>query len=207
MGSLTKEIKETRKRLNTYREAEDIAHQREVIGKLEVSLEKLLLKEEIYWKQRSRNKWLASGDRNTTFFHKSATARRKINWIYGLSDGHNNPTSKQKEIEKIVIDFYSVMFTSQNPSSLDIKTITNLMPPAVTHDMNRCLSQPFTRDEIHKALFDLNPSKAPGPDNFTTLFFQDAWDIIRNKFTTEALGVLNNGDSLKNWNSDRKSVV
>lgn len=66
--------------------------------------------------------------------------------------------------------------------------------------MNDILGAAFTKEEVHKALFDLNPSKAPGPNDFTALFFQDAWDIISKEITDATLRVLNQGGSLKSWN-------
>lgn len=70
--------------------------------------------------------------------------------------------------------------------------------------MDEELSQPFTKEKVREAMFDFNPSKAPGPDGFMTVFFQDAWDVIGNFFTSAALEVLNNEGSLKEWN---KTVI
>lgn len=83
-GNLSKDIKTMRLRLNACLERDDCPDRNEEINKLETSLEKLLFKEEAHWKQRSRNNWLANGDRNTAYFNKTATERRRRNYILHL---------------------------------------------------------------------------------------------------------------------------
>ena len=48
---------------------------------LEVSktLDDLLMKQEIYWAQRSRISWLKHGDKNTKKIHAKASQRRRRN--------------------------------------------------------------------------------------------------------------------------------
>ncbi|KAB1998912.1 hypothetical protein ES319_D12G123400v1, partial [Gossypium barbadense] len=50
----------------------------------------LYAKEESYWAQRSRSRWLREGDRNTRFFHAKATGRLKKNNIERLKDAEGN---------------------------------------------------------------------------------------------------------------------
>ncbi|PPR95574.1 hypothetical protein GOBAR_AA25097 [Gossypium barbadense] len=50
--------------------------------KLDLNLE--ANKEEIFWEQRARVNWLQIGDRITSFFHRSASNRKKRNVIKGL---------------------------------------------------------------------------------------------------------------------------
>lgn len=42
---------------------------------------KLLERQEVYWKKRSKQFWLREGDQNTRFFHSFASGRRKNNQI------------------------------------------------------------------------------------------------------------------------------
>ena len=43
------------------------------------------------------------------------------------------------------------------------------------------LERPFTEDEIHVALMEMNGDKAPGPDDFTMAFWQSCWDFVKEK--------------------------
>ena len=38
---------------------------------------------------------------------------------------------------------------------------------------------PFSEEEIHSALLELNGDKAPGPDGFTVAFWQACWDFVK----------------------------
>jgi hypothetical protein len=52
----------------------------------QIKIESLLDQEEIYWVQRGRANWLRHGDKNTSFFHGTATARKKRNFIKKLKN-------------------------------------------------------------------------------------------------------------------------
>lgn len=58
------------------------------VQRLELQIENLSSKEELYWKQRSMVNWLAHGDQNSKYFHMCATKRRTKNWIDGLVSTH-----------------------------------------------------------------------------------------------------------------------
>lgn len=67
--------------LNCKERSEEIL---ENIVEVKLHLNMELDKEEKYWEQRARTNWLKMGDKNTVFFHKHASQRRRINPIRGL---------------------------------------------------------------------------------------------------------------------------
>jgi hypothetical protein len=67
-----------------------MTEENEIIAKETTELIELLLEqEEMHWMQRSRANWMQYGDRNTSFFHQFATARRKRNFIKRLKHEDN----------------------------------------------------------------------------------------------------------------------
>lgn len=46
------------------------------IRSLRSELDKILAREEVYWRQKSRELWLVDGDRNINFFHASTKMKR-----------------------------------------------------------------------------------------------------------------------------------
>ena len=46
------------------------------------------------------------------------------------------------------------------------------MSRRITDEMNEELMRLFTEDEVKEALFQMCPTKAPGPDGFLTTLFQ-----------------------------------
>lgn len=134
MCSIHKEIKSLRLRINDIRENTSDQAQWDLLGSLEARLEKLLHKEEIYWKQRCRVDWLNEGDRNTAYFHKFTFARRKRNYIHRLRENDNSLISTQEDLENHITGYYSQLFSSQNPMMEDISKITNLVWGHANHE-------------------------------------------------------------------------
>lgn len=82
-----------------------------------------------------------------------------------------------------------------------IKDAISDITPIVDMKMNLILSAPYTETKIKKALFDMHPSKALGPDGFTALFFRKNWDTVGKDVTTAILKILNENGELSEWNS------
>ncbi|KAL8501441.1 hypothetical protein ACS0TY_020828 [Phlomoides rotata] len=84
--NIARRIKVVSRKVEAKLSCEEDDENHEDIRKLEVELDKLYIKEELHWHQRSRNNWLALGDRNMSFFHRCSSVRRTRNRIGGLLD-------------------------------------------------------------------------------------------------------------------------
>ncbi|RVW72686.1 hypothetical protein CK203_056540 [Vitis vinifera] len=129
--------------------------------------------EEIHWRQLLRELWLREGDRNTGYFHRMATAHRrrnsldriKINGVW-LSEGAR---SKDRDCRR-----FKQLLTKDLEWKADIGGL-NLNQ--ISQQEAEILEFPFSKDEVHSALVDMNGDKAPGPDDFTVAFWQCCWGV------------------------------
>ena len=72
---------------------------------IHTELQKIWLQEETKAKQRSRDRDIKEGDRNTAYFHAVANQRRRKTLIHSL-DGPNGPVNDIKDMLGVAEDFY-----------------------------------------------------------------------------------------------------
>lgn len=89
-GHVGKKINALRQKLQVFDCTSSHGVEMERVHERKMELNKLLLEEEDMWNQRSRNCWLKSGDRNTSFFHTKASNRHKRNSIVKIMDSNGN---------------------------------------------------------------------------------------------------------------------
>ena len=64
--------------------------------------------------------WLAEGDKNSKFFHRKASEWCWFNSLSRLLDSNGCWQEGPKNIGQVVLQFYSHLFTSSNPSDVDL---------------------------------------------------------------------------------------
>jgi hypothetical protein len=75
-------------------------------------LERIILQEEISWRQKSKALWLKEGDKCTKFFHWIANSNRRSNFIESVSV-NGSVTSAQPAIRDHIVQFYESLFSEQ----------------------------------------------------------------------------------------------
>ena len=51
--------------------------------------------------------------------------------------------------------------------------------PQVSVEENNLLTNPYSEDEVRKAVFQMEHNKAPGPNGFPLEFYQKFWEVIK----------------------------
>eukprot|EP00253_Pinus_taeda_P023602 PITA_23602 len=151
----------------------DLLHQE---AHLQQHYNKACLAEEEYWRLKSRSLWLKSGNRNTTFFHKQAQSRKCYNTISEIKV--DNETFKEFANIKKAAHAHFLKLYSEEKVQHHASNLLETIPATISPSMNETLEAKITKDEVRKALYDMDLDKAPGPDGFTARFLQSCWPII-----------------------------
>lgn len=83
--------------------------------------------------------------------------------------------------EDIVLHYFENKFTpTKMVRGVDV---LNSMQQRVTPEMNERLDRSFSEEEIKVVVFQMQPSKTPGPDGMTLFFYQRFWPNVGKDIT------------------------
>ena len=136
---------------------------------LRYKLEKLEDQRDLYWRQMAKVHWLQNGDRNTGFFHRYASERRRWNRISKLVNDAGDVVTDLAGIHELVTNYYQTLFTSHAGNRYN--ELLQQVPSNVTREMNSSLQGEYSDEEIKHALDSMGDLKAPGVDGMPALFY------------------------------------
>nr|GME00746.1 splicing factor 3B subunit 2 [Ipomoea batatas] len=130
--------------------------------KLRAKLEEVLYQEEILWYQQAREEWIASGDRNTKFYHAATRIKQARKKGYRILDDNTLQALNDEDTERHILNFFRNIFTKDCVTMGD-GILKGKFPRLNAMEWSNFNTQ-FTIEEVKTALFDMDPLKAPGPD-------------------------------------------
>ncbi|XP_052112461.1 uncharacterized protein LOC127744218 [Arachis duranensis] len=139
--------------------------------------EQTLNQEEMLWFQKSRNKWIEFGDRNTKFFHGSTMIRRRKNIIVSLQNDTGEWINDKPTLENMATSFFNNLYTDSSPHT---PFFLQNMFPNLNNTESHALGRNVSNEEIKDAMFDIGSWKALGRDGLQAIFYQSQWSKIGN---------------------------
>ena len=166
------------------------------------ALAKALNYQAAFFKEKSHLKWLENGDRNSSFFHRIASNKKKANSISMLQI-NGSPCTDPHLIDNHLVEFFRNLFNgASSASERDFSIIPQVIPKLVDKYDNSLLTGMPSGDDIKATVFSMDSSSAPGPDGFGGVFYQSCWNIVGDNVISAVQEFFRTGSILKNLNSN-----
>jgi hypothetical protein len=148
--AIKKELKYLRRKLERLLLANN-PDDNDEISTVQGYMDKLLIREEMMWLQRSRITWLRYVDRNTSFFHRKASNRARKNKINRLKLKDGSFIEDYDEMKELASNFFTNLY--KKDTEVKPNGFLDLVQASVTEDMNVDLMRGYSDEEIRDALF------------------------------------------------------
>lgn len=79
-------------------------------SKIQAELDDTLAQEEILWYQKSREKWITMGNRNTQYFHANTIICRRRNKINALKLNDDEWVTDPRGMEHLAVELFSSLY-------------------------------------------------------------------------------------------------
>ncbi|KAF7815107.1 ribonuclease H [Senna tora] len=179
---------------------------REKEGGIRRELENLLECEQTLWVQTARQLWLTNGDRNTKYFHAVVNTRRMKNRIHGIQLEGGQWISNHQKIQQACVQYLRDIYTDTSNRNREQckKFIQATRIKQLTLRHKDILSCPFTKFEIEIAFFQMDGSKALGPNGFPLCSSRRAGQSLQ---ITSSISLLNRGYMLRELNLTNITLI
>ncbi|XP_059629660.1 uncharacterized protein LOC132272550 [Cornus florida] len=147
-------------------------------------LEATISNEALTLAQKSRIQWVKDQDRCSKYFFQKIKQHRQGNNITEIHDEgevFTDPTL----IKTKFVDYFKSAYANFQPAS-QIPQAKYIRKRLVTDEIER-LEEVVLKEEIKSTVLAMGSDRAPGPDGFSTRFFQQFWGIVGEEFTDAIL--------------------
>lgn len=164
---------------------------------------------QIFFKIKSRIRWLKDGDPNTKFFFKAALAHQARNAIRFLIDEAGIKVTNKAQVKDMVVSYFhhllgSVSLSTSPPSVNDLQILMRYRCP---EELKESLCRLPSAEEITTTLMSMPKSKALGPDGFPAEFFWEAWNVVGSEVLAAVKEFFVGGRMLRKFNATAIALI
>ncbi|KAL2943893.1 LINE-1 retrotransposable element ORF2 protein [Bienertia sinuspersici] len=154
-----------------------------------------------YLRQKAKATWIREGDENSSLFHSCIRKRTLQNNVYAIRDMGGRIQDSPEGIQDAFVDYYKDLLGKAKEGRTQVHQKIIQKGSVLQEDQRRKLIQPFTKEEVRKAIFSIPGNKSPGPDGFGTHFYKHNWGLIGEEVSNAILDFFETGKLLKEINN------
>ncbi|KAL0292057.1 UNVERIFIED_CONTAM: hypothetical protein Sradi_7004300 [Sesamum radiatum] len=129
--------------------------------------------------QRAKMAWLKDGDQCSRIFFRKVAVRRASKRVFQINTTDGRTLTGQPEVTAEFIRYYQELLGGNTRDRvIDLRHLRPWARHILTHAEAEALILPVTPEEIKQAIFDIDETKAPGPDGYSAAFYKAAWPVI-----------------------------
>jgi hypothetical protein len=118
-------------------------------------LTQLLREEEVKWYQQAKAKHLLQSDMNTKYFQLLANGKHRKTRIFQLQDGETGLLKRMRHLKTHTTSYYKGLFSNPIENNFRLDESFKEDTPQVTARENDILTQPFSKEEVKSAIFQM----------------------------------------------------
>lgn len=130
----------------------------------------------------AKAKWARLGEKPTSYFLNLEKRSNKNKILSSVLTSKGESISDSASVLRHCKEFYQDLYQetpNDLPSTEDLESLFQEVDlPSLTEDEQAYLDSAFTRDELKRALENLNKNKCPGSDGLPPEFFCRFWELI-----------------------------
>ncbi|KAL0455267.1 UNVERIFIED_CONTAM: hypothetical protein Slati_0865900 [Sesamum latifolium] len=152
--------------------------------------------------------WMKGWDQYSRVFFRKIAKRRSSKRVHQITDYVGQVLTSQPAMTNEFLTYYQTLLGgSQRDRLIELRYLRPWARHVLSEEEARSLLVPMTAEEIKQAVFDIDETKAPGPDGYSSGFFKAAWPIVGREVTKAIMDFFITGRLLKQINSTLISLI
>ncbi|XP_074315444.1 uncharacterized protein LOC141651642 [Silene latifolia] len=156
--------------------------------------------------QKAKCSWAKEGDANTAMFHKVIKQRQVKNKVLQIEDAMGKVCKNPEDIIQAFVGYHEdLLGTSTNTTGFYHPIVAK--GKQVQSSEWSAINRIPTDEEIKNSLFSIPDDKSPGPDGYSSCFYKNGWETVKEDVCNAVKDFFQHGKLLKQINSTNLVLI